>query len=314
MSISTRNMTEENITRLALERYGACEAPRLRQVMTALVTHLHAFIREVEPTEAEWLQGIDFLTRTGRICDERRQEFILLSDVLGVSMLVDAINHRSTEATTPTTVMGPFHVPDSPRLAHGGNMAAGAEGEPVIISGTVRSAAGLPIAGAVVDVWQSDAKGVYEAQLDERDGPYLRAAFTTNADGAYLLRTVAPLGYTIPLDGPVGMLTARSGISPFRPSHIHFDVSAPGFSRVITHLFRNGDPHLDDDVVFAVKDALVVDFHSRPAGVAATGDHIPSPYYEVRYDFVLRQAEPGAAPNAPVENSNLKTESGGGPL
>lgn len=287
----TRNTTEQNITALATERYGSCPDPRLRTVLLALVKHLHGFIREVEPTEAEWMVGIDFLTRVGKMCDDKRQEFILMSDVLGVSILVDAINHRLPDAATPSTVVGPFHIPDSPDFASGANMAPGAPGIPLVLTGTVRSVDGKPVAGAGVDVWQPDGEGLYEAQRPDQQGSYLRGVYRTDDQGRYVIRTVAPIGYSIPLDGPVGDLVTRTGVSPNRPTHVHFDVSADGFTSVITHIFRNGDPYLDSDVVFAVKDRLVVDFTEHPPGVAPNGERIPVPYLTASFDFVLAPAK-----------------------
>jgi hydroxyquinol 1,2-dioxygenase len=293
-----RNTTEQNVTALAVDRYSACPDPRLREVITALVKHLHAFIRDVEPTESEWMTGIEFVTNVGKMCDDKRQEFILMSDVLGVSILVDAINHRLPDAATPSTVVGPFHIHDSPTFEKGANMAGGAPGTPLVLTGTVRSIDGSPIANALVDVWQPDGEGVYEAQKPDQQGAYLRGVYCTDQDGRYMLRTVAPIGYTIPLDGPVGGLVTRTGISPYRPTHVHFDVSAPGFTSVITHIFRNGAAHLDDDVVFAVKDRLVVDFVERGPGVAPTGERIDEPFLTANFDFVLAPVRTSVAVTA----------------
>ena len=285
-----RNTTEQNITNLATERYGKVPDARLRQVVTSLVKHLHGFVREVEPTEAEWFAGIQFLTATGKMCDDKRQEFILMSDVMGVSILVDAINHRLPDAATPSTVMGPFHIHDSPNFESGANMAIGAPGVPLVMTGTVRSLDGQPIPNAVVDVWQPDGEGVYEAQKPGLDGSYLRGVYRTDQDGRYVIRTVAPIGYTIPLDGPVGDLVTRMAISPFRPAHVHFDVSADGFASVITHIFRNGDKYLDTDVVFAVKDRLIVDFVEQKPGTAPNGEQMTTPYLTATFDFILAPA------------------------
>jgi hydroxyquinol 1,2-dioxygenase len=241
------------------------------------------------------MAGIEFVTSVGKMCDDKRQEFILMSDVLGVSILVDAINHRLPDAATPSTVVGPFHIHDSPDFANGANMATGAPGTPLIITGTVRDLDGTPIPDAVVDVWQPDGEGLYEAQRPGQEGAYLRGVYRTDKDGRYSVRTVAPIGYTIPLDGPVGALVTRTGISPYRPTHVHFDVSAEGFSPVITHIFRNGVPHLDDDVVFAVKDRLVVDFLEHEPGVASNGERIEMPYCTAHFDFVLAPARRGVA-------------------
>ena len=281
-------VTEENLTDLAVERWSNIPDPRLRQIMTALVKHLHGFVREIEPTPAEWFAAIDWLTRTGKLCTEKRQEFILASDVLGVSMLVDAINNRLATGATPSTVEGPFHVQDSPEMADGSNMAAGAPGEPCFVSGTVRGTSGEPVAGAVLDVWQTDGEGLYEAQRDV-DGAWMRAVYHTGPDGRYAIRTVSPIGYTIPMDGTVGELMERTRISHMRPAHIHFAVSAPGYKPVTTHLFRRGDQYIETDVVFGVKEPLIVDFVGKPGSDAPGGERLETPFCEVRYDFVLQR-------------------------
>jgi hydroxyquinol 1,2-dioxygenase len=283
-------VTEQNLTDIVLERWQEIPDPRLRQIMQAAIKHLHAFVREVEPTGAEWFTTIDWLTRTGKMCTEKRQEFILASDVLGVSMLVDAINHRVPTGATPTTVEGPFHVADAPERGAGENMTAGAPGEPLFITGTVRGLEGKPLAGAVLDVWQTDGEGLYEAQRDVTE-PWMRGLYRTGADGKYVIQTVAPIGYTIPMDGTVGELMKRTTISHMRPAHVHFQVNAPGYNSVVTHLFRNGDPYIETDVVYGVKKELIVDFERKPAGRAPSGETVATPFNVVRYDFVLQQAE-----------------------
>jgi hydroxyquinol 1,2-dioxygenase len=287
-------VTEQNLTDIAIERWKQIPDPRLRQVMSSLIRHLHAFVRNVEPTEAEWFAAIDWLTRTGKMCTDKRQEFILASDVLGVSMLVDAINHRLPTGATPTTVTGPFHIEDSPQLATGADMAGGAPGEPLFISGIVRGLDGTPIADAALDVWQTDGDGLYEAQRQVA-GPWLRAIYRTGPDGAYSIRTVAPVGYTIPMDGTVGELMKRTTISHMRPAHVHFLVEAPGYERIVTHLFKNGDPWIETDVVYGVKKELIVDFVRMPPGPAPTGEMIDTPFWVVKFDFVLKQAAEAAA-------------------
>jgi hydroxyquinol 1,2-dioxygenase len=282
-------VTESNLTDIARERWSDIPDPRLREIMTALVKHVHAFVREIEPTQAEWATAIDWLTRTGKMCTDKRQEFILFSDVLGVSMLMDAINNRLDNGATPTTVEGPFHVPASPEFADGADMAKNAPGTPCFVTGTVRDLDGKPIAGASLDVWQTDGEGLYEAQRDV-DGPWLRGVFHTRADGAFVIRTVVPISYTIPMDGTVGELVQRTNISHYRPAHIHFVVEAPGYHRIVTHLFRRGDRYIDNDVVYGVKEPLIVDFKQIPAGKAPNGETLESPFYEVSYDFVLQKA------------------------
>jgi hydroxyquinol 1,2-dioxygenase len=288
-------VTEENLTDVALRRWKDIPDPRLRQVMHSLIKHLHAFVREIEPTQAEWATAIDWLTRTGHLCSQKRQEFILSSDVLGVSMLVDAINHRRSSRATPSTVEGPFHVPNAPPMAHGANMAGNAPGIPCFVTGTVRGLDGKPVAGAVLDLWQTDGEGLYEDQRDV-NGPWMRGLYRSQADGSYAVRTVAPISYTIPMDGTVGELMNRTNISHMRPAHIHFAVSAPGYHSLVTHLFRRGDEYIDNDVVYGVKEPLIVDFVERPPGKAPTGEVLSMPYYEIRYDFVLeREAQTLAA-------------------
>ncbi len=260
-----RNFTPETLTEAVVARLSDCDNPRLKAVMTGLVRHLHAFVREVNLTEAEWFEGIQFLTATGQKCDADRQEFILLSDVLGVSMMVDALNHGTPSGATESTVLGPFYIPGAPELASDADIAHGSPGEPTAISGRVLDATGKPIAGAVLDVWQTATNGLYSIQDPEQDRYNLRGRFRTGGDGRYAFRTVKPVSYPVPTDGPVGRILDAMGRHPHRPAHIHFIVSAPGYETLTTHLFANGDPYLDSDVVFAVKNSLVVDF-------APTGD------------------------------------------
>ena len=281
-------VTETNLTNVVLERWQNISDPRLRRIMQSLIKHLHGFVREIEPTQAEWATTIDWLTRTGKMCSDRRQEFVLASDVLGVSMLVDAINHRRPSQATPSTVEGPFHVANAPAIADGGDMAQGAPGIPCFVSGMVRGLNGEPIAGAGLDLWQTDGEGLYEDQRDTK-GPWMRGLYHTQPDGSFLIRTVAPIGYTIPMDGTVGELMNRTNISHMRPAHIHFAVSAPGYEELITHLFRSGDEYIETDVVYAVKEPLIVDFIKKPAGKAPTGETVATPFFEVRYDFVLQR-------------------------
>jgi len=287
-------VTEANLTDLAIERWQQIEDPRLRQVMTAAIKHLHAFVREVQPTPQEWFAAIDWLTRTGSLCDEKRQEFILTSDVLAVSMLVDAINNRRASSATPTTVEGPFHIHDSPEVANGENMAKDAPGIPCVVVGHVRGTDGKPVAGATLDIWQTDGDGLYEAQRDVTE-PWMRAIYRSGADGAFVVRTVAPVGYTIPMDGTVGELMKRTTISHMRPAHIHFYLEAPGYKPVVTHLFQEGDQYIDTDVVFGVKEALITAFRKQPPGKAPNGETMTQDWYLVTYDFVLERAQEQAA-------------------
>jgi hydroxyquinol 1,2-dioxygenase len=281
-------VTEENLTDLAIERWSNIPDPRLRQVMMSAIKHLHGFVREVQPTPQEWFAAIDWLTRTGKMCDDKRQEFILASDVMGVSMLVDAINNRSVTGATPSTVEGPFHIPHSHEFADGADMAKGAPGIPCFVTGTVRDLDGKPVGNAMLDLWQTDGEGLYEAQRNVDQ--YMRGVYHSRVDGGYCVRTVAPLGYTIPMDGPLGELMSKTDISHMRPAHIHFAISAPGFKTVITHLFQRGCQYIDTDVVFGVKEPLITDFVKKEGGKAPNGETLSAPFYEVKYDFVLVKA------------------------
>jgi hydroxyquinol 1,2-dioxygenase len=287
MTVTPLLVTEDNITELAEQRWGTARDPRLAEVLTSLVRHLHAFARDVRLTEDEWMTGIQWLTRSGQVSDDKRQELILASDVLGLSMLVVQMNHRLDERATPATVLGPFFIEGSPELEHGGDMSDGIEGEPLVVHGTVRDLDGRPVAGAVLDVWQADADGAYEAQL-EVDEARLRGTFRSRDDGSYCVRSIAPKGYTIPMDGTVGDLISRTEISEYRPAHVHFMVKAPGFEPLITHLFEQGAPYLDTDVVFGTKQQLVVRFERHEGGVTPAGVTLDRPWLEARYDFVLQ--------------------------
>jgi len=245
-----RDLTDD-----VLHSFAATPDPRTRELVTRLVTHLHAYAREVGLTLDEWRGAIDFLTRTGHLSGPARQEFILLSDVLGMSMLVDELAHRDAAATA-STVLGPFYVGEHRALANGADLAAGFAGEPLFVEVTVRDAAGAPIAGATADVWHADRDGLYDSQ--KGDAPSLRGRFTTDADGRIWFRTIVPCSYPIPTDGPVGELLAATARHPMRPAHIHFFVRAPGKAPLVTHLFVAGDPHLASDAVFGVKPSLVV--------------------------------------------------------
>lgn len=279
--------TEHNATDVVVASLAKSSSERFRQIMTSVISHLHAIVREVEPTTAEWMTAIDFLTRTGQICDEKRQEFILLSDVLGVSMLLDAVNHRKPSGATESTVLGPFHVPGAPALPMGANISHGPDGEPVLVRGTIRDTDGRPIGGATLDVWQTSADGLYDVQ-DERQTPMnLRGVFRTNEDGRFWFRTIKPASYPIPTDGPVGEMLAAMGRSEMRPAHIHFIVRALGHESVTTHLFVEGDPYLESDAVFGVKQTLIAPFTKCDDSGQAADLQIGNPFYLLERDFVL---------------------------
>lgn len=284
-----RDFDEASITDAVLARFDTTPDPRLRQVMQALVRHLHGFVREVEPSFEEWQAAIGFLTQTGQKCDDKRQEFILLSDTLGVSMLVDAINHRLPEGATPTTVLGPFHVAGVAEKPLGSVLAAGTEGERLHVSGQVTSADGTPLAGALLDIWHSDAEGFYDVQRAEGPVPELRAVFRTDAEGRFHFWTTTPTAYPVPTDGPVGAMLEATGRHPMRPAHVHFMISAPGHETLVTHVFAEGDEYLDSDAVFGVKQALVVPFAPQPPGTAPDGTVLDAPWRVLRYDFALKK-------------------------
>jgi catechol 1,2-dioxygenase len=282
-----RDFNETTATAAVIGRLGDECDPRLRTIMTALITHLHALVREVEPTSEEWLAAIRFLTATGHMCDDKRQEFILLSDTLGVSMLVDAINHRKPSGATESTVLGPFHVAAAPRLAMGDTIARDGKGEVTHVSGRVLDPRGEPIAGATLDVWQTSHDGLYDIQDASQPPMNLRGIFTTGRDGRYAFVTIKPSSYSIPTDGPVGKMLQALGRHAMRPAHIHFILSAAGFESVTTHIFVAGDEYLDSDAVFGVKSSLVVPFTRHDDETRARSLGVDNPFHVVEHDFVL---------------------------
>ena len=282
------NNSEEQITQNVLDSMAHTPDPRLKQVMSSLISHLHAFIREVDLTQEEWALGIQFLTRTGHLCDEKRQEFILLSDVTGVTMLVDAINHRLADGATESTIFGPFYREGASELPMGATISKDGRGEPVVVAGRVLSTDGVPIPDALLDVWETDENGLYEQQDPEQPEMNLRGKFRTDSEGRYGFVGIKPVSYAIPDDGPVGQLLRTLGRHPFRPAHIHVLLSADGFVPITTHLFVKGDPYLDSDAVFGTKDSLVVDFIRHDSEEEAASFHVSVPFYRVEYDFVLK--------------------------
>lgn len=282
---------EAAVTAEVLATFSGAAAPRYTEVMQSLVRHLHAFARDVRLTAAEWQQGIDFLTRTGHITDDRRQEFILLSDVLGLSMLTVAINAPASAGATESTVVGPFFVDASPEVPLGGDITGEAKGRPCYVSGTVRGTGGEPVPGARIEVWESDEDGFYDVQYpDGRIGGrgWLRSA----PDGEYRFWSVRPAPYPIPDDGPVGDLLAAAGRGPMRPAHLHFKVEAPGYRTLITHIFVAGDPYLGRDAVFGVKESLITDFAEHRPGPGPDGRPLDEPWTSVEFDIVLAPLAP----------------------
>jgi hydroxyquinol 1,2-dioxygenase len=289
---SSELFSEERSAEVVAASFAATPDERLRRILQSLTAHLHAFVKDVELTEAEWSTAIGFLTATGKTCTDTRQEFILLSDVLGVSMLVDALNNRVEGALTETTVEGPFHVVVSPARELGANIAEDGKGTPCLVTGTVADGENRPIPGATVDVWQANADGFYDVQQpDLQPEANLRGLFTTDAHGRFWFRTIVPRHYPIPDDGPVGRLLRATGRHSNRPAHIHFEVSAPGFRTVTTHLFVKDSPYLDSDAVFGVKPSLVREFPTvdDPARAAEMG--LPNPFRTVHFDVGLRPGD-----------------------
>ena len=261
---------------------------RVKQIVESVVRHLHAVVKETEPTLDEWMQAIQFLTRTGHLSTDWRQEFILLSDTLGVSMLVETINNRKPGGETESTVLGPFHVSNAPRYANGANICLDGKGEPLWVEGTVRDIRGQPIAGATLDVWQANEDGFYDVQQKGLQPDHnLRGVFTADLQGRYSFRSAYPHFYPIPDDGTVGNLLKALDRQPNRPAHIHFIVSAPGFKPVTTHIFTPDCPWLRDDAVFGVKQSLIADFRrvQDPAKAKARG--LAESHWEVTADFIL---------------------------
>ena len=258
-----QNLDQFSITEFALERLAQCPDPRLKEVMTALIRHVHEFAREVKLTPAEWMRGIEFLTDVGHITDDKRQEFILLSDTLGLSALVDILANRGkSDAATESSLLGPFFREGAPEFPDGANIARGIEGEPLRVHGSVASMEGKPLGGAQVDVWQASSSGLYDLQFDNFKGAEmnLRARFRTDAEGNFNFVTVKPSSYGVPSDGPVGRMLHALGRHPFRPAHIHFIISAQGYRPLVTALYIEGDKYIDSDVVFGSREQLVVEY------------------------------------------------------
>jgi protocatechuate 3,4-dioxygenase beta subunit len=289
--------SEDRSADVVAASFAATPDPRLREIMTSLVGHLHAFVKDVELTVDEWVQAIEFLTATGQMCSPTRQEFILLSDVLGVSMLVETINNRAEDATE-STVEGPFHVVESPPRELGANIALDGKGEPCLVTGRVTGTDGRPLAAATVDVWQANDDGFYDVQQpDLQPERNLRGLFTTDADGKFSFRTVVPRYYPIPADGPVGKMLAATGRHPNRPAHVHFDVRADNHRSLITHLFVADTPYIGSDAVFGVKESLVRDFPVTDDPARAAEADVPNPFRSVHFDVVLRPLEDVPAPS-----------------
>jgi hydroxyquinol 1,2-dioxygenase len=286
--MSTRDFDERSITQAVIDRFADTPDPRLKQIMQSLVRHAHDFVRDVELSMDEWVVAIEFLTRTGHMSDDKRQEFILLSDTLGVSMLVDAINHRMPNGTTETTVLGPFYTQNPPELPSGADISGDEHGTPLHVIATVATPDGKPLVDAKVDVWQSDDDGFYDVQKPELDHPELRARFRTDADGRISFWTIVPKFYPIPADGPVGDMLTATNRHPYRPAHIHFMIAAAGYETLVTHLFVDADPYLDSDAVFGVKQSLIVTLDEHEAGTAPDGRTLDGAWKSLEHHFGLK--------------------------
>ncbi|MCG2622976.1 carboxypeptidase regulatory-like domain-containing protein [Arthrobacter sp. I2-34] len=283
---------EDDVVNRVLASFDCCEDPRLKQVMRSLTTHLHAFIRDVRLTEEEWNTAIEFLTAAGHITDDKRQEFVLLSDVLGASMQTIAVNNQAYKGATEATVFGPFFTEDAPEIPHGGDIAGGAKGQPCWVEGKVTDTDGNPVAGARIEVWEADDDGFYDVQYT--DGRIAgRAHLYTDAEGKYAFWGLTPTPYPIPHDGPVGQMLEKVGRSPVRAAHLHFMVTAENLRTLVTHIFVTGDPQLEiGDSVFGVKDSLIKDFLQQPAGTPTPDgrDLNGQDWARTRFDIVLAPA------------------------
>jgi protocatechuate 3,4-dioxygenase beta subunit len=292
-AIKPRPTTDDDITAEVLRRFESTEDPRLKNIMQSLVKHVHAFLKEVQLQESEWWQGIEFLTRTGHMCNDRRQEFILLSDTLGVSMLTDLMSNRKPAGSTESTVFGPFHRADAPERQFGDSIVgADRNGTIAYVSGLVMDLHGNPIPGAELDVWQAAADGLYDVQDPSLSEINMRGKFRADHDGRYLVKTTRPVAYQIPADGPVGEMLRATNRHAWRPAHVHFVVSAPGYSPVTTHVFDSADKYLDEDAVFGVKNSLIAEFKEhKTRDEAARKFGAEPPFYTCEFDFVLAPAQ-----------------------
>jgi hydroxyquinol 1,2-dioxygenase len=280
--MSAKKLTEYTITDAVRRRISDTPNPRLKQVMESLISHLHEFARDVHLTPDEWNAGIEFLTTAGHITDDKRQEFILLSDTLGLSALVDLMHHEgASERTTESSLLGPFYRTGVPELKLGADISNGTAGDPLMIRGRVLAIDGTAIAGAVLDVWQASPHGLYDVQDPNQLEINLRGRFRADAEGRYELRSVKPASYPVPHDGPVGKMLRSMGRHPYRPAHIHFIVSSPGFETLTTALYVFGDKYLESDAVFGARPSLVVEYHHASGAERADA---------IDFDFVLASA------------------------
>ncbi|MEY2790941.1 MAG: hypothetical protein RL295_1105 [Pseudomonadota bacterium] len=274
-----RNLDEHTITQAVLDRFSNTPDPRLKQIIFSLVQHLHDFARETRLTEEEWFEGIKFLTRAGHMTDDKRQEFILLSDTLGLSMLTVAMNNAKPAGCTEATVVGPFHVENAPHYKLGDDVGNGAIGAPCFVKGTIKGLGGEPVSGAHIEVWQSDEEGMYDVQKKDLSQAQGRGVLKADENGQYYFKSILAVAYPIPHDGPVGDMLSATKNHPWRPAHLHFMIKAPGYESLITHVFRRDDQYLDSDAVFGVRQSLITDWVKQPNGE-----------YLLEFNFVLNPA------------------------
>ncbi|MFY8055758.1 MAG: intradiol ring-cleavage dioxygenase [Limnohabitans sp.] len=274
-----RNLDEHTITQAVLDRFSNTPDPRLKQIIFSLVQHLHDFARETRLTEEEWFEGIKFLTRAGHMTDDKRQEFILLSDTLGLSMLTVAMNNAKPAGCTEATVVGPFHVENAPHYKLGDDVGNGAIGTPCFVKGTIKGLGGEPVSGAHIEVWQSDEEGMYDVQKKDLSQAQGRGVLKADENGQYYFKSILAVAYPIPHDGPVGDMLSATKNHPWRPAHLHFMIKAPGYESLITHVFRRDDQYLDSDAVFGVRQSLITDWVKQPNGE-----------YLLEFNFVLNPA------------------------
>lgn len=300
-AFTMRAFTENGLTKTALARAGKTADARMKQIVTSLIRHLHGFVRDTAITPDEWKTGIEFLTAVGHITDDRRQEFILLSDTLGVSAMVDLMGHRRLEHSTDSSLLGPFYRSGAPELPFGETIAGATAGEEIVVRGRITDAAGRPLADATLDVWQAAPDGRYDIQNQGQAGMNLRGKFKSDLECRYEFRTVKPKSYPVPDDGPVGVLLRAQGRHPYRPAHVHFILSAEGYEPLITALYIAGDPYIESDAVFGAKPSLTVGY-KRSRGAAHNGNQARD---RIEFDFVLARA--GRAASRPRKTKRKKT-------
>jgi protocatechuate 3,4-dioxygenase beta subunit len=283
--------TTKHSVQVVQDRSGPKANKRSKELVDSLVKHLHAFVKETKPTLDEWMYGINFLTRTGHLSNDWRQEFILLSDALGISMLVETLNNHKMSGETESTVLGPFYIPNAPRYENGANICLDGKGEPVWVQGRVTNAKGKAIAGATLEVWQTNDEGFYDVQQKgAQPENNLRGIFTSDAKGHYSFRSAYPRFYPIPYDGTVGDMLKSLDRNPNRPAHLHFMISAPGYEKLVTHIFTPDCPWLKEDAVFGVKESLIADFKWTDDLKRAAAFGLPNPFREVTWNVVLSKS------------------------